>query len=582
MPCQCGNGCNNYTTPTSFSNVDISGSSIVGSSFSGGSISGAAIYGTTVNTIAELKALVVASLGDPSVIVLGYAAAGDGGGGIFRYDSGSAETVNTGTVFAPNVGAGRWLRLYSGAVNVKWFGAKGDGLTNDRAAIQAAIDAVAEADLSVGSGEVYFPSSVYVVGSTLLIDTMGITLRGDGDSSELRWTGGGSALVSVGIGGARHQILDLSFRSTNATVGTAVKVANGIGYASSVERCYFYGFQTQIEVGSGVGTVGAYRVLGCRMDLGADMVGVKFVAVQEGVIASSSIQGSFTASTGIILDLCVGTSIRDCVVEHNTNGEILITNGSRQTSISDCYIEVDGTNTLGIDIAATAKGTTVSGCWIAGSNFLGFPNYLIQIADGSDTTSIVGCSLVDPGLFAVRNLSTANGYITLVGNQTNGTLLTGSGSVELFSGKGGTLLRFPVTQKQSSDTNTLDDYEEGTWTPVLSGNTSAGVGTYTTQVGEYTKVGRLVQFNLRVAWTAHTGTGVMKFSLPFSNDSSLDVPVSAFVGTAPAFTGQLFSYVRASGDNARIADLSAAPGTSDLSITATGSVNIAGVYFAAT
>tara|TARA_R110000737_G_scaffold246997_1_gene257191 strand:- start:141 stop:572 length:432 start_codon:yes stop_codon:yes gene_type:complete len=38
----------------------------------------------------------------------------------------------------------------------------------------------------------------------------------------------------------------------------------------------------------------------------------------------------------------------------------------------------------------------------------------------------------------------------------------------------------------------LDDYEEGTWTPALAGTTTAGNTTYTTQTGEYTRIGRLV------------------------------------------------------------------------------------------
>ena len=40
--------------------------------------------------------------------------------------------------------------------------------------------------------------------------------------------------------------------------------------------------------------------------------------------------------------------------------------------------------------------------------------------------------------------------------------------------------------------NALDDYEEGTWTPALRGGTTTGSPTYHSQVGHYTKVGRLV------------------------------------------------------------------------------------------
>jgi len=46
---------------------------------------------------------------------------------------------------------------------------------------------------------------------------------------------------------------------------------------------------------------------------------------------------------------------------------------------------------------------------------------------------------------------------------------------------------FPSTQVASSDANTLDDYEEGTWTPSIG-----GTATYTSRSGRYTKVGNLV------------------------------------------------------------------------------------------
>jgi hypothetical protein len=87
----------------------------------------------------------------------------------------------------------------------------------------------------------------------------------------------------------------------------------------------------------------------------------------------------------------------------------------------------------------------------------------------------------------------------------------GRGAIQLSAGVG-----FPATQVASSDANTLDDYEEGTFTPTVSGSTSAGTGTYSNQTGYYTKVGRLVTVTVYMNWTAHTGTGNMRFSnLPF-------------------------------------------------------------------
>ena len=55
--------------------------------------------------------------------------------------------------------------------------------------------------------------------------------------------------------------------------------------------------------------------------------------------------------------------------------------------------------------------------------------------------------------------------------------------------------------------NKLDDYEEGTFTPVMVGSTTAGTGTYTVQSGHYTKIGNTVTAHVLIQWSAHTGTG---------------------------------------------------------------------------
>lgn len=67
--------------------------------------------------------------------------------------------------------------------------------------------------------------------------------------------------------------------------------------------------------------------------------------------------------------------------------------------------------------------------------------------------------------------------------------LANSGMLNLFGGR----IAFPATQVPSANANTLDDYEEGTWTPTISfGGASAAV-VYGGRTATYTKVGRLVQ-----------------------------------------------------------------------------------------
>ena len=81
-------------------------------------------------------------------------------------------------------------------------------------------------------------------------------------------------------------------------------------------------------------------------------------------------------------------------------------------------------------------------------------------------------------------------------------------------------IKFPTTPVLSSDANTLDDYEEGTFTPTIIGTGSAGTGTYTTQIGRYQKIGNRVHFTIALEWTAHTGTtNMLVAGLPFTSST---------------------------------------------------------------
>jgi len=145
----------------------------------------------------------------------------------------------------------------------------------------------------------------------------------------------------------------------------------------------------------------------------------------------------------------------------------------------------------------------------------------------SDTT------YTDYGLRIIRDNTgeNANSYIAHRGNgglnflcEDSGPVVFSSGVTErmritsdayvrLASGTGG--IQF---NGDTAAANALDDYEEGTWTPVIVGQTTAGTGTYSTQLGRYIKVGSHIHCTGTLIWTAHDGTGNMRIEgLPFSS-----------------------------------------------------------------
>lgn len=100
-------------------------------------------------------------------------------------------------------------------------------------------------------------------------------------------------------------------------------------------------------------------------------------------------------------------------------------------------------------------------------------------------------------------------------------------------------LAFPATPNPSADANTLDDYDEGVWTPALQfGGAAVGMTYASTPVGRYTKIGRTVFATGTLTLTAKgSSTGAATIAgLPFTaaNDG---IPVGAVVGHASGMSG---------------------------------------------
>jgi hypothetical protein len=153
--------------------------------------------------------------------------------------------------------------------------------------------------------------------------------------------------------------------------------------------------------------------------------------------------------------------------------------------------------------------STSAGVSVANNSSLTNASKIVMATNGSTDTQIIS-GVNGSGTYLPLSFYTNNALAMQI---TTGGIISAAG--------GG--IQFPATQIPSADANTLDDYEEGSWTPGVAGDTTAGSYTYSTQSGTYTKIGRLVtaHFTLAGITTSSAGSGSIKITgLPFTSAGS--------------------------------------------------------------
>ena len=210
------------------------------------------------------------------------------------------------------------------------------------------------------------------------------------------------------------------------------------------------------------------------------------------------------------------------IIDSNKN---LILGATAKTAHAS-YNLIQGNNyTLTEDVTAGASKAT-TWCYNAYTDAGNAWTYMnsdeasqIQQYNGQVTIATAGAGSAEGDITFTNKLAIANAGDVTVGN---GDLIFGT------AGKG---ICLGVTT--NTDANTLDDYEEGTWTPVV---TSTG-GTYSNQAGMYTKIGRLVNIFAFVSGTSFTYSAATDLfnitGAPFSAVSA------GYTGQAGSFYGKL-------------------------------------------
>jgi len=190
---------------------------------------------------------------------------------------------------------------------------------------------------------------------------------------------------------------------------------------------------------------------------------------------------------------------------------------------------LDGISNWGVGDVVAFNGTT----WqrIEGGADLNGVNLSVS---GTSTLSGLTASTalaLDASKNVVSVTNTGSGNNVLATRPTFASTIGVGGATASASGAG---VSFPATISASSDANTLDDYEEGTWTPVLTFATPGTSSfTYIRQLATYVKVGQLVNVHFVIqlgGFSKGTASGDLQLTgLPFQISNVNDY---AFTGTA--------------------------------------------------
>lgn len=367
------------------------------------------------------------------------------------------------------------------------YGAVGDGVTDDTAAIQAALTA---------GGHIYFPVGKYRITSTLtLTGTRGMVLEGAGSALLANGTGystttelifddstsGTNGLVFTDFLGVSVRNLLIKMERSSAGGGTALYLYNGHDY--SIEN---------VRIDLDVGSTGTGLKVGNGSGATSTFVGtiknVKVMASTGTAIhadfgTSLTFMSCYAIGGPMVFDALTYSTVTSCAVDSAPLYGYAI-NGSSAMTFNACGAETAGKGAF--YLSTTSTNIVFNAPYGAANNTTADATIgdLFQIDSGSgavNSITIVAPTSVSPNGATVQNIY-AN---------------AGTGLVEVFN-TDATLLSLGINGNATWKTTKLTVtgyWESVSWTPTLGTWTNTGSPTV---VGKYTKQGNVVTFYLKV------------------------------------------------------------------------------------
>lgn len=426
---------------------------------------GSGFDSSTVDNYSELRALVGGVTA--YVFVGGHTVKGDGGEGPFYWNPLLTTTDNNGTILTPSAAPamGRWVRLFTGDVNVKWFTAEGDylsangsinvGATDDTTAINAALAFADTIGFAVTVPEgAYLVSDVIVCPVTMtgaykpqnfvnaIHASTSYTTANDFKGSWLVWDKSTLTPTSVYIQNTTENLLRnikfrnmgfLSLSNGGATEGGGILLnsmtnptneKHDFDFKAPLEYCMVLNFVNAVKMDFSNGlTFNNNEFRGCQQPfLLGSSAGVR---ADQTTFNKNVFENCGDSSNGFIkLNYCDSVYFNECIFD--TTSEIVIRDCRDILSINQCFYSNQTLGATSNLILLTNDGDKDVDLISFKDSAAGVSGGDIDISNGAGQTRLV----VQNGVQKDINRGTLP--LVLIGSPQNGAI-TGTGARSFFT-----------------------------------------------------------------------------------------------------------------------------------------------------